>query len=113
MRQRDSPSRVVPWGPNRVHEDYYDASCDHSYSAGDRLRLYVASNDPSNLAGTADAILNPDQSNPLTPFGPNAIRPYMILLAFLTFCLGGLLVAAGAAHAERRPPAITRGALSD
>lgn len=76
------------WTGGRQVEDYYNAPCDRTYRKGEAIRAFVASNDPSNVAPGADWILSPDEHDPFTPFGPNAVGPMLVALGAVTTVAG-------------------------
>ena len=84
------------WIEMRRVQDYYDAPCDRTYRAGDKIQVYVASNDPTNIGPTAGWIMHPDEHDPFAPFGPNAIGPMLVLLGALTVLAGVVFIVTGA-----------------
>jgi hypothetical protein len=69
------------WHGRTVTESDYLQPCTQSYRAGERLAIYVASNDPSDTGNTAQSILNP-QGPLFNDIGPNDGPGLLLALGF-------------------------------
>jgi hypothetical protein len=65
-------------------------NCDRSYSVGDAMTVYVASNDPSIVGLDANWILHPDTHDSFDFIGPNGLRSFLASLG--VFALAGAAV---------------------
>lgn len=87
------------WHGAPTRQPYY-SDCSRGFASGDRLRVFAASDDPSNLGPTADWILRPDEHDPFDVIGPNGLRGFMIGSG-VTLLLVGAAVLAGAFRSGR------------
>jgi len=101
----DSTTAVVVsfrWHGQTVKEPYENFPCDRSYSAGETLTAFVASNDPSNIQPHERWILHPDEYDPFDAFGPNDSWVALVVLGGVVVGLGGAALVLGTWRGFRR-----------
>ena len=77
------------WRGRQVVADY--PNCEHDYTQGEHVAIYVASNDATNIGPTQESILDPSTHNPFDFIGPNGLPGMLILFGVVAIVAGTAL----------------------